>query len=133
LKKMWKREDLAWVAGLTIGEGHFGAKTDHLGVVTPYFQLEQYYDHVAVKRLRNIVGFGTINEYRNHGKPFLRFGVNGHEKAQAFIAGVWDWLTPRKREQARRSLLLYNARYCDTKEKRQRYARWRKRWSPKGS
>lgn len=99
------KEDLAWLAGFTDGDGYFGCSKYSNGGALSYV-ISQNGESELLYRAQKILGFGNVNgPYFVKGrKPNYRFVVNGFERVQATIAALWPWLGTPKRNQAEKVL-----------------------------
>ncbi len=113
------REQLAWAAGFTDGEGCFylhskSSKARPNRTPELRFEIGQI-DTQALERFRLALPFGApINgpyDNKNHpeskAKPFYTYMLNGFEDVQAITALLWTWLGPVKRQQAKSVLERY--------------------------
>jgi hypothetical protein len=103
------REDIAWAAGLFEGEGccYLRKRNDRQG---RYVRMEvAMTDRDVIERFAQAVGFGKVDgpwgPYGRGTLPVFRWTVAGFERVQAAAAMVWPWLSPRRREQVRDTLL----------------------------
>ena len=111
-KVLINRENLAWAAGFTDGEGCFCITRSSEGHVRgrTVFSIGQV-DRQALDRFKQIVGIGKIyGPYGPYGgtqatHPHFRFDVYGFEQVQAITALLWTWLGPVKKAQAKSVLL----------------------------
>ncbi|MCI0558742.1 MAG: hypothetical protein MN733_09620, partial [Nitrososphaera sp.] len=64
-------------------------------------------------------GLGTVTgpygPYKMNKQPVYYWNINGHEKVQALLAMVWEWLGDIKRDQAQKVLEIYR---CNKKNKK---------------
>ena len=108
-KVLINRENLAWAAGFTDGEGCFciNSSTDKWHKRgRSIFSIGQV-DRRALDRFKQIVGVGKI--YGPYGPyngtqathPHFQFDVYGFEQVQALTALLWTWLGPVKKAQAK--------------------------------
>jgi hypothetical protein len=96
--------ELAWAAGFFDGEGCFSIKP------RPSMSLGQIDPQVLARFQRAVGGLGILygpygpypGTLGNHGQWYVR--SSKLEDLQATIAMLWRWLSPIKREQARRLL-----------------------------
>lgn len=115
LRARTRREQLAWAAGFFDGEGSVIASRRRDGYVRVAISLPQIDDPdrpgepaVALFRFRDAVGgLGTF--YRKPpsglGKRYgWTYFAASFEHSQAIVAMLWEWLSPRKREQALQAL-----------------------------
>ena len=112
---------MAYCAGLYEGEGtcsaHFGTFRTRQGERrrrrSPQYTLQiSMTDQEPLERFQEAFGFGKVYgpyTYPRDGvnpgyKPLFKFCLDEFEKVQAVIAALWPWLSPRRKEQARRVL-----------------------------
>jgi hypothetical protein len=89
--------DWAWAAGFLEGEGSFVDSGTSPRVYAPQKDPE------ALERLLALFGGSVRQQVNGRATPIYQWAVNG-EKARAVIAGVYPFLTARRREQADRAL-----------------------------
>ena len=112
----FKREDVAWAAGLFEGEGTCGAyygtfltkagerrprKTAQAQLAIGMTDLE------PLEKFKETFGFGSIHgpyEVSGGTKPAYKYYVNKREHVQAILAAIYPWLSPRRREQVAQAL-----------------------------
>ena len=90
-------ETRAWVAGIYEGEGSIGSR----GRVSVTQK-----DPWILYRLQSLYG-GRVTQY---DPPYHRWNVSG-ETARMFMLSIWDWLSPRRREQALPALQIRPTRH----------------------
>lgn len=101
---MRTREELAWLAGVIDGEGHFG-KSSKVAAFTIGQAGTLAGPPDLLVRCRDVLGFGSITGPRVRGDrtnpiPMWFFNTGGFPRVQAVLALVWPWLGPVKRAQA---------------------------------
>lgn len=117
---MWDSQiDLAWCAGFYEGEGtiHFqlqGRKLKDGSDGRPFRALLLTINQVEDYSLENFamkLGIGKVTgPYKGRTancKKYYQFRVTGYEDVQYVIASIWNWLSPRRQEQASYALQKY--------------------------
>lgn len=101
---MWKREDLAWIAGLVEGEGCIkGTKRDlQLSVSST--------DYDVLEMLVRLSGLGVVRgPYARPNpkhKPWFQWTIAG-SKAYALLVAIWPWLRQRRRQAFAARLVMW--------------------------
>jgi len=112
----WKREDLAWAAGLIEGEGCISMQNRKLSGVRggrPGWHLTvQMTDEDVLRRLASVIGLGRVGgPYVNKGdgkkpyKPIWSWNISSRAHCYAVLTALWPWLGARRREKVREALL----------------------------
>lgn len=101
----WRREDLAWAAGVIEGEGSiYKSKRNPRS-----WQISVgMTDLDVVERLCQITGLGKVaGPYVvERCKPLWTWKVIRQGEVYALLAAVWTWLGQRRREKARQALAI---------------------------
>lgn len=96
---MWRREDLAWVAGIIEGEGYFLLVQDRCGRWYPKVRV-QMNDRDVLERMQAITGFGRIVESnppsRPQSSPIIRWNVERQHEAYALMVAIYPWMCVRR-------------------------------------
>lgn len=95
------REQLAYVGGLFEGEGTLNANKSKVWVQVRMTDREPLDRIHLATRLGKI--YGPYPQLAPR-KPLWVWRINCFEESQAFVAMIWPWLSPRRREQASRML-----------------------------
>jgi hypothetical protein len=102
--------ELAWAAGFVDGEGCFSVMKIRRGRPRnyPLLTISQREPPDVLYRFQAAVGVGYVNgPYQTIGRPAYYYRVNGAEKVFRVVKLLWPWLSPVKRRQARKVILLY--------------------------
>ncbi len=115
--EVFLREDIAYAAGLFEGEGWIGATRTYRnrrGELKPRPNPGQYMcvamtDSEPLEKMREIFGGTIYGPYpppsgREGNKPRFKWHLAGFERTQAAAAAMWEWLSPRRKEQVRHAL-----------------------------
>jgi hypothetical protein len=117
---MITREDRAYLAGLFEGEGSI------------YAQIRQYpngttqqrsicitlsmTDRMPVELFGDIIGAGsvrgpynTVTGHNKNWKPKYDYRTNRFEIVQFIVCNIWEWLSPRRREQCIKAIQTYTS------------------------
>ena len=110
----WKREDLAWAAGLIEGEGCIYSSMRSTGVRggrAVWHLTVQMTDEDVLRRLAAVIGLGNVcGPYKNKGdgkkayKPIWSWTVSSRTHVYAVLVALWPWLGARRREKVREAL-----------------------------
>ena len=109
--------ELAWAAGFFEGEGCISAVPRAHGGHRFQIQICQV-DTEPLERFRLAVGVGSLfgpYQYKGNRQPHYRFQTASFEDTQAVIAMLWRWLSRRRKDQAKRTLLTVLAHYRHAK------------------
>lgn len=96
----WSREDLAWAAGFLEGEGSFSVNTTGNSKI-PTVQAAQVQEE-PIDRLLKIFPFGRKYgpyQHKRGKQPHYRFTTHTLDHSQAIAAAVWQWMSPRRKQQ----------------------------------
>ena len=107
------REELAWAAGFFDGEGYIAARNGK-GVKAYRLLMRMNItqkDRRVLDRFAAAVGLGRVYGPYRGDRHMLQFSCEGFERVQAIVGMIWAWLSPVKREQARRALHAAVASY----------------------
>lgn len=106
---MVSREELAWAAGFFDGEGNIrfdprpGRKNGWCQM-----QIAQTDRRVLDRFQTAVMGIGKVyGPYKQRhpkSKPYFQYSAQGFEFVQAAAAILWQWLSPVKRDQVKRTL-----------------------------
>jgi hypothetical protein len=106
-----KAEDRAYCAGLYEGEGNIFSLIikDKLKDGTdarPYRAIKlriSMTDREPLDLFDDIMGFGRVDgptqKGSKHYKPMFCYEITGFERVQFVVCQMWDWLSPRRKEQ----------------------------------
>ena len=107
------RTELAWAAGLFVGEGDITASSGGWEVhlhVSQSGEVDRAPDLlVRFREAVSCMGFVEGPQFRPGRMPKWRFRASGYEIVQAIVAMLWPWLGSVKKAQARRHLLARRA------------------------
>lgn len=104
---MWRREDLAWLAGLLEADGCFGVYTRRAGrsgALQTVIRVQLVMaDEDVVRAAHSTAGIGTfVGPFRPNGnvkwQPVYRWQVGRRDHVYALIVALWPWLHARRRE-----------------------------------
>jgi hypothetical protein len=111
LRGGWKREHLAWAAGLFEGEGSFTCRRQ---LAHRYWSMQAELgmsDEDRVRQFHRVVGIGNVTGPHPNGKanwkPMYRWKVGSFEGVQMVVVLLWDWLGPRRKAKAKELLTGY--------------------------
>jgi hypothetical protein len=109
---MWTRQrDLAYCAGLFEGEGniHFstqsrvlrdGSRGRPCRNLSLTIQMTDLYPLASFEEMLDIGVITGPQKKAGNRKDVYQFRVSGFEDVQYIIASIWQWLSPRRKEQA---------------------------------
>jgi hypothetical protein len=110
--------ELAWAAGFFDGEGNIRVKPNKSAYPRVYYYPAVFMPQIdpqVLVRFQRAVGVGKVRgpyDLSRHGKQQQwYYEVYSFELVQAAVALLWKWLSPVKREQAKRVLLEVKARH----------------------
>jgi hypothetical protein len=105
----FRREELIWAAGFFDGEGNvrFDPRPGRKNGWTQ-LQIAQC-DRRVLDRFKGAVGgigavYGPYAQRQPKSQPYYQYSAQGFMFVQAVVAMLFKWLSPVKREQARKTL-----------------------------
>ena len=112
---MTSQTELAWAAGFFDGEGHISLRNSGKGFKRIAVQAAQI-DRQVLDRFQKAVGvghvYGPYTPKAKTRKPYFGWQTTGGlEQAQHAIAMLWNWLSPVKKAQGKKALLLAKEYY----------------------
>jgi hypothetical protein len=139
----YKREDLAWAAGLFEGEGCFSYSEVGKGRGSLHATVKMT-DRDVIYRFQDVIGLGEITLCRPQRvgwKVQWNWQVGSFEHFQAVVALLWPWLCSRRRGKAKQILKWYHeleppsfrlglTRVAGIKKALAETAVWGTRWKP---
>jgi hypothetical protein len=120
-------KDRAYCAGLYEGEGSIvftlrsqkkrdGSSGKFIrGIVLSINMTDVY----PLELFEDIIGYGSVigpfargeTEKGSIRKPYYRYYVTGFERVQFAICQLWDWLSPRRKEQIEKAFTSYTSHH----------------------
>lgn len=117
-RNRWEPIDLAWMAGLLEGEGHFGkwSKTTKNGLYTyPVYRIGcNLTDLDVLQRLHQLAGVGRLSGQQTPQKPqhspFWRWMVNKKADVYALCVALLPYMGERRSARLREIIASYESR-----------------------
>lgn len=100
------REEAAYCAGFFEGEGSIRHRVYNGGKKHSIILVISQVELFPLELFREYVGVGNIHgpQYRSGNQPIHRLEISNFEEVQHCVAVMWNWLSPKRKEQCKEAL-----------------------------